>query len=236
MSLAYLDGYRATGIDTVPGWFRHQDLQLFEDILVGQLKHRTRGDILEIGCYHGKSAIALGYGLRSGERLHVNDLFGIRPEGISDEGLAAYDGLDREAFLTQYLAWHPEPPIMHTGSSTTLKGTLAGHKFRFIHIDGGHAYTTVRSDIHTAIELSMTDTVIVLDDFRTSHTPGVSAAVWEAASQGWLFPFALTGVKLYAAASRHAQAEWVQELLGMDYDWDTHQIHGQTVLRISDGA
>ncbi len=39
--------------------------------------------------------------------------------------------------------------------------------------------------------------VVVFDDYRAEHTPGVAAAVWQRLDKG-LSPFALSPVKMYA--------------------------------------
>lgn len=215
----------------IPGWFQAADIGMFHDVMESQIRERITGDMLEIGCYEGKSAIALAYGLRHGERLHVCDVFDTKPEGIPEEGMSDYVGLTERSFLDRYQLWHSTPPVVHTCSSTALPAEIAGRHFRLIHVDGSHAYTAVRKDIHTAVEHSAIDAVLIFDDYRTSHTPGVSAAVWEAVATGWLYPFALTEAKFYATTNRASYNLWVNAARQFFHPWEEHVIHGLPVLR-----
>jgi len=55
-----------------------------------------------------------------------------------------------------------------------------------VHIDAVNAKTLLRPG-----------GVVVFDDYRSEHTPGVSAAVWQAIISDGLIPIALTPAKLY---------------------------------------
>ncbi|MFD8812242.1 class I SAM-dependent methyltransferase, partial [Streptomyces sp. NPDC059627] len=62
-------------LDDVPGWFPVLDQVLFDWFLNRQEASGTRGDLLEVGVYMGKSAIFTGRHLRPGESFTVCDLF-----------------------------------------------------------------------------------------------------------------------------------------------------------------
>jgi hypothetical protein len=68
---------------------------------------------------------------------------------------------------------------------------------RFVHIDASHLYEHVRDDIGAARELLLPEGIVVLDDFRSEHTPGVSVATWEAVLNRGLRPICLSTQKLY---------------------------------------
>jgi hypothetical protein len=68
-----------------------------------------------------------------------------------------------------------------------------------IHIDGSHRYEDVRSDINLVPSLLLEEGIVVLDDYRALHTPGVSAAIWEAVVNDNLRPICLTADKMYAS-------------------------------------
>ena len=53
--------YIATGRETVPGWFDRTDAMMFDAVDAAQRRENVRGDLLEIGCFQGRSAILLGY-------------------------------------------------------------------------------------------------------------------------------------------------------------------------------
>ncbi|MEB3065738.1 MULTISPECIES: class I SAM-dependent methyltransferase [Mycolicibacter] len=226
-------------LDTIPGWFYPQDVRLFDFVLNCQLENDIRGDVLEVGAYQGKSAILLAYGLRGDENLVVCDLFGLSPDNfdLPAEGMNAYSGLTIDSFYNNYDRFHARRPVVEVCPSAQLEDRVGRQSCRFIHIDGSHAYKCVRDDIRTAVNCSVKNAVIALDDYRSPHTPGVSAAIWEAAASGIIFPFCITPSKLYAAVSRTAQKEWFDEVLrltGVDSPWgyEVHQVLGVDLLRV----
>ncbi len=62
-------------IARVPGWFTYDDCAHFCLVLNTQFAAGARGDILEIGSYHGRSTIVLADCLQPGETLVVCDPF-----------------------------------------------------------------------------------------------------------------------------------------------------------------
>jgi hypothetical protein len=214
------------------------DVLLFEFILGCQLRDGIPGDVLEIGAYEGKSAILLGYGLRDQDALVVCDLFGLDPTDfeVPTEGMKDYTGLTVDRFYQNYDQFHPRRPQVEVCPSWQLSERIEGRRFRFIHIDGGHAYECVQADIRIAIDHAGEDAVIVLDDYRSPHTPGVAAAVWEATVGGLLYPFGITATKLYATTSREAQAGWRKTFLDFntaDVAWasELHEVAGSELVR-----
>jgi hypothetical protein len=68
---------------------------------------------------------------------------------------------------------------------------------RFVHIDASHLYEHVHGDIGAAQDILLPGGIVVLDDFRSEHTPGVSVAAWEAVLNRGLRPICLSTQKLY---------------------------------------
>ena len=58
---------------TIPGWFNNDDLTHFTQVLETQTSSGLRGDLLEFGCYHGRSAAVFARHLQPGERLLLAD-------------------------------------------------------------------------------------------------------------------------------------------------------------------
>ncbi|WP_043477404.1 class I SAM-dependent methyltransferase [Kitasatospora sp. MBT66] len=188
-------------LDDVPGWFWDQDRHLFDWFLGRQEKAGRSGDLMEMGAYLGRSAIVIGSHLQPGEAFTVCDLFD--SDAPDDENAAEMDmsyrrTLTRTAFETNYLAFNERlPEIVQAPTSTLGGGRVAPGAFRFIHIDASHLYEHVAEDIQVARTALASDGIVVLDDYRSAHTPGVAAATWEAVFNHGLRPIVLTDSKFY---------------------------------------
>lgn len=196
-----VDDYLQSGHATVPGWFATEDQSLFAKIDAVQRRRDVRGDLLEIGVYQGRSAILLGYMARDDERLVVCDLFGqdATNEYSLNENAWAYPTLERGQFEENYLRWHGKLPDVISGPSSSLGGACTPRSFRFIHVDGSHMYPDVANDLLLSKELcNRPESVVAIDDIRSSHTPGVWAAAWEAVFTHGLVPLVVSPYKMYA--------------------------------------
>ncbi|MEU3978818.1 class I SAM-dependent methyltransferase [Streptomyces sp. NPDC026672] len=224
-------------LDDVPGWFPVLDQMLFEWFLTRQETSGMRGDLLEVGVYMGKSAIFTGPHRRPGEAFTVCDLFeGDAPDDANRaESTKSYHRLTRRVFEDNYLAFHDELPRVLQGPSSVVPDEVAPGSCRFVHIDASHLYEHVRGDIAAARELLVPEGIVVLDDFRSEHTPGVSIATWEAVLNGGLRPLCLSTQKLYGTWGDPEPAQ--QELLAMvrertDCGLSVQQAAGHTIVRL----
>ncbi|GHB43541.1 hypothetical protein GCM10010377_37860 [Streptomyces viridiviolaceus] len=204
----------------VPGWFWPLDQVLFSWFLERQEARGTRGDLLELGAYMGKSAILLGHHLQDGESLTVCDLFGTEPpdEANRAELARSYSSLTRQAFERNYLAFHDTLPTIVQAPSSAIVDEVEPGTCRFVHIDASHLYEHVQGDIGAARDLLLPDGIVVLDDFRTEHTPGVAVAAWEAVLNRGLRPVCLSSQKLYGTWGdpEPVQEELLAALRGRD--------------------
>ncbi|MFF9807286.1 class I SAM-dependent methyltransferase [Streptomyces coeruleorubidus] len=183
----------------VPGWFPPLDQMLFTWFLERQQKQGMRGDLLELGVYMGKSAILLGHHLQDGEKFTVCDLFeGDAPdEANKAESTKSYASLTQQAFERNYLSFHDTLPTVIAAPSSVVSEKVAPDTCRFVHVDASHLYEHVYGDIGAAHDILMPEGIVVLDDFRSEHTPGVSVAAWEAVLNRGLRPVCLSTQKLY---------------------------------------
>ncbi|MGW1027777.1 class I SAM-dependent methyltransferase [Streptomyces sp. NPDC002577] len=230
---------RPRSLGEVKGWFPSLDQVLFDRFLSRQERLGERGDLLEMGAYMGKSAIFTGSYLRPGERFTVCDLFDADDAPDTDNAVEArksYATLTRAAFEQNYLAFHDRLPEVVQGPTSLVPGVVGENTCRFVHVDASHLYEHVAMDIGTARRVLLPNGVVVLDDFRSEHTPGVAAAAWEAVFNRGLRPVCLTTQKLYGTWGD--PEPFLQELLG-DTEWragismSRQQIAGQHVLRFS---
>jgi hypothetical protein len=210
----------------IRGFFAEPDLALFKWLLRWQLDNGICGDILEIGVLEGKSAALLGYGLRADETLVVNDMF----------EFPWHDGEvepSKSAFLSTYARFHSRPPEVMVGPSKHL--SFSEDRFRFVHVDGGHTYKDVATDLRTTHGSASSDAVVAVDDYCHPDYPGVGAATWAAVDRRALLPFCVTPGKLYAARSTTAHDALLNALTSTSLpqcDAEPEVVMGLTLLRL----
>ncbi|MFJ3219220.1 class I SAM-dependent methyltransferase [Kitasatospora sp. NPDC086801] len=226
--------------DDIPGWFFRLDRAAFGHLLAAQTTAGDTGDILELGSYLGRSAVLLGDHLQTGERLTVCDLFDSEAgdaDNAAEMAMSYRKTLTRSAFEANYLAFHSElPEIVQAPTSVLADGRIPAGSCRFVHVDASHLYEQVAGDIAVTKAALTENGVVALDDYRSEHTPGVSAAVWEAVFTGGLRPVLLTPMKFYGTWGDAAAVR--QVLLGRDwraegYTADDDTIAGEQVLRLN---
>lgn len=145
--------------------------------------------------------------------------------------------LTRTAFERNYLAFHSELPVIVQAPTSVLgDGRIATGSCRFVHIDASHLYEHVAVDIRTAKAALGPDGIVVLDDFRSPHTPGVAAATWEAVFQQDLRPICVTPEKLYGTWGDPEPTQ--QALVELDGDaedchLDIDMVAGRRLIRLS---
>jgi hypothetical protein len=220
--------YIVEGRESIPGWFARADAELFDAIDLAQRTAGLVGDILEIGCYQGSSAILLGYLRRPNERMVVCDLFEEVATTLDDfhHRGNAYSDLSRESFEANFLRFHKNLPEIIAGSSAMLPSSNFGRTFRLIHVDGSHEYEIVRSDLLLAKALLMPGGFVIFDDIISLHTPGVTAAVWEGVILDGLVPVFQTH-KLYGTWDDPLEVEIPKE-----FNQFAHNIHGHTMTHL----
>jgi hypothetical protein len=229
---------RLATLDDVPGWFFGQDQALFSWFLERQNRLAIPGDLLELGAYLGKSAILMGQYLVDGQRLTICDLFeDAAQDHDNDHEMRQYRStLTRLAFERNYLAFHPALPSIVHGPTSTISSHVAPASCRFAHVDASHLYEHVEADIGACRAAMRTDAVLVCDDFRAVHTPGVAAAVWSAATAGELHPICLSESKFYGTWGDPGPVQgeliaWLQTFGPQSFE--TQKIAGRTVVRIA---
>lgn len=228
----------------IPGFFMWVDRWVFATLLGSQVESPP-GTLVELGVYQGKSAVIIGDAVRPGERFVAVDVFGredlldgsLSGEANRQENRNQYRNLTREQFETNYLALHPTLPEIVEGLSATVLDHVQPDTARFIHIDAGHLYDQVHEDIVNARTLLRPGGIIAFDDYRTEHTPGVSAAIWQAVFEDGLIPVAVTPQKLYGVYDDpepylNALRDFVANDPGKRWWMQEQQVLGRPLLRI----
>lgn len=224
-------------IDDIPGWFHVVDRRLIDAVLTWQESTGVRGDLVELGVYLGKSAVLIGAHRRTDEKFTVCDLFGepAPDDANASEMRRSYRGLARELFERNYLAFHPQLPVVVAGPSSIISRYVPAGSCRFIHVDASHHYGHVAQDVRSARELLRPDGVVVFDDYRSAHTPGVAAAVWQAVFTCGLRPVAISPHKFYATWGdpepvREALLGWLRTL--PESRWEQQELADGPLIRV----
>lgn len=227
-----------TRLSDVKGWFFTADQLIFDWILSRQADRTEPGDLLELGAYLGKSAIFMGARLRAGDRFTVCDLFDspAKDTSNSQEMARSYSTLTRRAFEANYLSFHDTLPTIVQGLSSVVRDHVDDGSCRFAHIDASHLYEHVHGDIQAVRELLRPDGVVVLDDFRAEHCPGVAAATWQAVTTGGLRPLCITRTKFYGTWGdpEPMRADLLAWLRSRDDMWhEVQTVAGEPLIRLS---
>ncbi|MGW7273208.1 class I SAM-dependent methyltransferase [Streptomyces sp. NPDC054864] len=229
---------RPSRLSDVKGWFHPVDQVLFDWILSRQRDLEQRGDLLELGAYLGKSAIFMGAYLRPEETFTVCDLFDspAPDEANSAEMGRSYATLTRRAFEANYRSFHDGLPQIVQEPSSGITAHVEPDSCRFVHIDASHLYEHVHADIAAAKEVLGPDGIVVLDDFRAEHCPGVAAATWGAVASTGLKPLTITATKFYGTWGSYdaIHADLAAFLKERDDMWHgAEEVAGFPMIRIS---
>jgi hypothetical protein len=224
-------------LESVPGWFQDEDFALIRWFFHDQAERGICGDLAELGCYQGKSAIVIGEFQNQGEQFTVVDLFdvaGADPRNHA-ENAVAYADLTQAAFEQNYLRFHNKLPTVVRGCSSEVLAHAERGRHRLVHVDASHLFDHVREDIFSARELLSADGVVVLDDYRSKHTPGTAAAVWQAVANDGLRPIAVSPMKFYGtwgdpASVRTRLSLWLAGQTALQYE--TQVVCGVELVRV----
>lgn len=184
---------------SVVGAFWAPDLDLFR-VLLDETASRGPGDLAELGVLVGRSAVLIGDSLGPEETFTVVDLFEdpAADDANTAENRDSYHGISQRRFEENYLRFHDGLPVIVRGLSDTVLEHASRGSHRFVHVDASHLYDHVAQDIISSQALLRPDGVLVLDDYRAEHTPGVAAATWQAVRLRDLHPIAVSPHKMYA--------------------------------------
>lgn len=160
-------------ITDVPGWFTYDDAAHFSLALRVQSALGVRGDILEIGSYHGRSTAFLAACLQDGEVLTVCDPFQIGDVYVEDPPTP--DGLRRN--VARAVPGFDQAQLEVREAYSTDLDLGDERRFRFVHVDGSHLAPDVLHDLRLAHRHLAPGGIIVADDYQHPDWPGVTEAV-----------------------------------------------------------
>jgi predicted O-methyltransferase YrrM len=148
----------------VPGYMMPESMAVWDTLLEFQETNKISGGIMEIGVFHGKSAVLLGLHCAKDEPLVLIDLndFG------AEETVRKLTGKDPLYILSDSRLVAQRPELVQ------LAGT-----FRWIHVDGDHTSRGIRNDLEISNRLLGDEGMICIDDFFTASFPQVTSVTLE---------------------------------------------------------
>ncbi|HXX90052.1 MAG TPA: class I SAM-dependent methyltransferase, partial [Acidimicrobiales bacterium] len=181
----------ATGDDGVvfhEEWYPDGQLAELCGLLDATLTRAVDGAIVEIGCWEGRSTVALARVLEpSGRRLHAVDWWlGNVDEGTDHATVHALHERDVFATFTANVAPYRCVDVHRQDGRDFLTGMPPGEGIAFVHLDAGHTYEATKQLIDLALPRLAPGGVICGDDFENSHAGrhdlggGVEGAVRDA--------------------------------------------------------
>lgn len=158
-------------IKDIPGWFNVDDCGHFHLVLSYQSAMGLKGDLLEIGSYHGRSTALMAKCLQPEERIVICDAF----ESDTDDNYANKPSPENLVSNIERLSQgiNRNRIIIHKCLSNDLR-LGSEEMFRFIHIDGGHSAEQAYYDLKLCSKHIIQNGVMVMDDYHNKQWPGVT--------------------------------------------------------------
>jgi cephalosporin hydroxylase len=167
----FLQYYAAT-YHSIPGFFTLDAALMF--LAYNQLinSQRIRGDVLEIGVHHGRSAIIVASMAGPNGKFVAVDLF----DDLQDQNLSNSGSGNEQSFLLNMNAFFEDLSFLATikGNSSSISSAKIGSKFSFCHIDGGHTPQETFNDLELCCRSLLPGGLLALDDYFNPAFPGVS--------------------------------------------------------------
>lgn len=156
----------------IQGWLPPHACRLIAILDAVQKGEGIRGNLFEIGVWHGKSAIPLASLLADEESLGVCDIFDdTDANGNSLKLRRLQENMSRFFADTSFLRVYPR-------SSRELSRDDVSADCRLIHIDGAHDSLNVYEDLVLAESCVHEQGAIVMDDAFQAMWPGVSDGIY----------------------------------------------------------
>ncbi len=148
-------------ISLVDGMLSEFSSAVLDSLLYLQSEEEIKGNLLELGCYKGKTALLLGLHLRKGERIDLVDI---------------YDQLDRKILEENNIQFNM---LLANSENRQKKLKLKKRSYRLVHCDTSHTYANTIADLNLSRKLVTEKGLICVDDFANLNYPGVIPAVYK---------------------------------------------------------
>ena len=165
---------------------------------LNEIASKKPRNFLEIGVFHGVTArnvCELLYSIHKEDFKYIGlDLFGESGENVNEvipntkfnnplkkiyfEYILRKDPYSKEAVLDLLKKFEKNIHLIKGNSNILLK-KIDMSKIDYVFLDGGHAYETVKSDLHYSKLVLDNNGTILCDDYNLSYAPGVKKAIDE---------------------------------------------------------
>lgn len=157
------------GCDAVKGMLSRQAAEVISFLLTTQNELNVKGSVAEIGTYFGKTFVGLAKSSRPDEVVLGIDLY------PGDVGTGFRESLN-------YLSDEQRSRVKAIRRDTATVSALEWIKFlatpsRFVHVDGGHNYKAIISDLHLVTTFLAPRAIVILDDFMHEWYPDLTEGI-----------------------------------------------------------
>ncbi len=145
-------------LEDVEGWVKPQEVDLLYDLAC-----QAKSCIVEIGCYRGKSTIALSSGSRDAAKNVP--VYSIDPHAIFKGVLGGNFGpADRKAYYANLLRADLAEYAALINLPSQKVASIWEEPVDLLFIDGDHSYDAVKMDIELWGEHLLQESIVVFDD------------------------------------------------------------------------
>ena len=175
-----LEAYWGNGFSKVEGWVDNRLLPFVQTIGQTQKAAKIRGNIAEIGVFHGKFLIALAHLADEDGKVTGVDVFEDQDRNLDGAGVGSRDRV--EANIAQFAPPQLDYEFVKADSialNLVEKVDLLRSRgpFKLFSVDGCHTADHTHTDLVTAQDSLAAGGVVILDDYMQPHWPGVTEAV-----------------------------------------------------------
>jgi hypothetical protein len=183
-------------MSSIYGWLLDSTAEIISHTLTWQIEQGLRGDVAEIGTFHGKLFILLALSRAHGERAIGIDVF--EDQHLNQDQSGFYFTQDLlVANLSRYLPMD-DIDLIKADSSTLGPNFIRNHHgIRWMSIDGSHTRLATVGDLRLAERMVVDGGIVAVDDIFRVAWAGVTSGVYEYLHTGGiLVPFAIIPNKL----------------------------------------
>jgi len=200
------DYFAFEGHKDIDGWLSSESLTFVKALADFQNKNAIKGNVAEIGVYHGRFFVALCLMLNIGEKALAIDVFEDQEFNLDHSGKGDY--LEFTENIKKKLGTLRHLEIVKSDSikvnANTIHSILGTNNIRLFSVDGCHTAGHTLHDLQLASQVLSRDGVIILDDFHNEQWPGVEKGLMQFLDENEFFsPFAYGFNKLYLTTNAH---------------------------------